>query len=95
MNFDEVIQLHVLKLKATMHGQTGGRIIDHIIDQGGAPELRQMCAKVHPALHDRLERITELLDMSKREFIERSVADALERAEEAVSRSGALDQGSL
>lgn len=95
MNFDEVIQLQVLKLKAMTHGAGNGRLIDSIIEQGSAPELRQMCAKVHPSLISRLESITGLLDMSKREFIEAAVSDALARAEQAVARSGALDQGSL
>ena len=95
MNFDEVIQLQVLKLKALSHGVNGGRLIDMAIEQGQLPELRQMCAKVHPQVHDRLEQVTSLLDMSKREFIEGAVIDALNRAEEAIERSGALDQGSL
>lgn len=48
-----------------------------------------------PSLIDRLDQVTNLLDMSKREFIEAAVSDALARAEEAIERSGALDQGSL
>lgn len=95
MNFDEVIQLQVLKLKATTHGAFSGRLIDAAIEQGQLLELRQMCAKVHPSLIERLDQVTDLLDMSKREFIEAAVSDALARAEEAISRSGALDQGSL
>lgn len=95
MNFDEVIQLQVLKLKALSHGANMGRLIDQAIDQGQLTELRQMCAKVHPLLIDRLDQVTNLLDMSKREFIEAAVSDALARAEEAIERSGALDQGSL
>lgn len=95
MNFDEVIQLQVLKLKAMTHGANGGRLVDMAIEQGQLPELRQMCAKVHPAVYTRLEQVTNLLDMSKREFIEGAVIDALNRAEEAIERSGSLDQGSL
>lgn len=91
MNFDEMIQLQVLKLKATTHGAAYGRLIDSAIEQGQLPELRQMCAKVHPELYAKLENITGLLDMSKREFIEGAVADALARAEDILSRSGTLD----
>jgi hypothetical protein len=43
--------------------------------------MRQMCAKVHPALIDRLDQVLNLLDMSKREFIEAAVSDALAHAE--------------
>lgn len=89
MNFDEKIQLKVLQLKASW---PDGKLIDHMIEQGSAPELRQMCAKVSPVLHDRLEQLTSLLDMSKREFIEAAVIDALDRAEEVLERSGAMRQ---
>lgn len=95
MNFDEVIQLQALKLKARTHGVSGGRLIDMAIEQGQLPELRQMCAKVHPHVYERLEQYTSLLDMSKRTFIEGAVIDALDRAEEAIKRTGSLDQGSL
>lgn len=96
MRFDEVIQLQVLKLKALNSGAGMGRLIDAAIDQGELPQLRQMCAKVHPEMYERLEQVTNLLDMSKREFIEGAVSDALARAEEAISRSGALaEQGEL
>lgn len=96
MRFDEVIQLQVLKLKALQQGANMGRLIDHAIDQGDLPQLRQMCAKVHPEMYERLEQVTNLLDMSKREFIEGAVSDALARAEEAIARSGALaEQGEL
>lgn len=95
MNFDEVIQLHVLKRKALSHGVNGGRLIDQAIEQGQLPELRQMGARVHPDVYERLEQVTTFLDMSKREFIEGAVSDALHRALEAIKRSGNLDQGSL
>lgn len=98
MNFDEVLQLQALRLKARTHGTpgtNGGRLIDLAIEQGQLPELRQMCAKVHPHVYERLEQYTGLLDMSKREFIEGAVIDALNRAEEAIRRTGSLDQGSL
>jgi hypothetical protein len=90
MNFDELVQLQVLKHKSP---ERPFPLIDKLVDEH--PEMRQMCAKVHPSLIDRLDQVTNLLDMSKREFIEAAVSDALARAEEAIERSGALDQGSL
>jgi hypothetical protein len=89
MNFDEVMQLQVLKHKALSMASTTF-LIDKLIEQNEI-ELRQMCAKVSPELYAALEEVTELLDMSKREFIE--AAAVLARAEEAIERSGnALDQ---
>lgn len=96
MRFDEVIQLQVLKLKALNSGANMGRLIDVAIDQGELPQLRQMCAKVHPEMYERLEQVINLLDMSKREFIEGAVSDALACAEEVIARFGALaEQGEL
>jgi hypothetical protein len=54
------------------HGVNNDRLVDHLIGQRNS-ELRQMCAKVHPSLIDRLDQVTNLLDMSKREFIEAAV----------------------
>jgi hypothetical protein len=91
MKFDEVIQLQVLKLKASTRGLPG-HLIDQAIDQGSLPSLRQMCAKVHPETYDRLENVCGLLNMSKREFIESAVTDALHRAEVVIERSGVISQ---
>jgi hypothetical protein len=90
MNFEENIQLHALKLKATVSGQ-GGRLLDQLLDQTDSPQVRQMCAKVSSALYDDLESVCGLLDMSKREFIESAVADALQRAHEVINSTGVME----
>lgn len=90
MNLDEKIQLKVLQLKA---GFADGRLIDRMIDQAGEDvPLRQMCAKVSPVLYDRLEELTSLLDMSKREFIEAAVIEACDRAQDVLERTGTMRQ---
>jgi hypothetical protein len=93
MKFDEVIQLQALKLKAMNSGQGLAALTDRLADE--APQLRQMCAKVTPELYDRLEQVCGVLDMSKRQFIEGAVADALDRAVETIEKVGALEQGEL
>lgn len=93
MNFDETIQLQVLKLKATTAGR--GAILEHVIENSDTPVLRQMCAKVSHVMYDDLEQVCSLLDMSKREFIETAVSDALERAHEVINRSGVIEQMTL
>lgn len=91
MNFEELIQLQVLKLKAENAGR--GPLLDHLIDQAGDhPQIRQMCAKVSSVMYDDLESVCGLLDMSKREFIESAVRDALERAHDVLNRSGVIDE---
>jgi hypothetical protein len=66
-------------------------LIDKLVDEH--PEMRQMCAKVHPcSVSTALEECCNFLDLSKREFIE-AAADALTRSKAQIRRSGnALDQ---
>jgi hypothetical protein len=95
MNFDETIQLQVLKLKA-MGGGINGRMLDQLLEEAGetAP-VRQMCAKVSHIVYEDLEQVVQLLDMSKREFIEAAVIDALAKAHDVIDRSGVMKQFEL
>ena len=93
MNFDETIQLQVLKLKSSYSGR--GPILEHILEKHDTPEVRQMCAKVSTVLYDDLEQVCSLLDMTKRDFIESAVGDALKRAHEVINRSGVVEQMTL
>lgn len=95
MNLDDLIQLQVLKLKATTSGANASRLLDRAIEEGQVPELRQMCAKVSPQLYEALDNVCGLLDLSKRQFIEYAVAEAVHKAQEALQRSGAMQQGEL
>jgi hypothetical protein len=95
MKFDETIQLQVLKLKA-MSGGVRGRMLDQLLEEAGeAAPVRQMCAKVSHIVYEDLEQVCGLLDMSKREFIEGAVIDALARAHEVINRSGVMEQFEL
>lgn len=90
MKFDEVIQLHVLKRKS--EAVVRGRALDDLLFEGSdVPGLRQMCAKVPAVLYDELENVCGLLDMSKREFIERAVSDALTRSHQIINDSGIFE----
>lgn len=84
MTFDELIQLQVLQLKAAASGvqPMAGGTVDQLIEAGTYPvEMRQMCAKVSPQLYQALDEICSALDMSKRQFIEFAVSDAISRAQ--------------
>lgn len=95
MNFDETIQLQVLKLKA-MSGGIKGKFLDQLLEEAGeTAQVRQMCAKVSYLVYEDLEQVCSLLDMSKREFIETAVVDALQRAHQVIDRSGVMDQFEL
>lgn len=93
MNFDETIQLQILRLKASTSGR--GPILEHILENSETPVVRQMCAKVSVVMYADLEEVCNLLDMTKREFIEQAVGDALKRAHVAINASGVVDQLTL
>lgn len=96
MTLDETIQLQVLKLKSTSGGLQG-RILDQLLEEAGEshPLVRQMCAKVSHVMYEDLEQVCQLLDMTKREFIEVAVGDALAKAHDVIEASGVMKQYEL
>lgn len=63
----------------------GSKIVEHAIAQGQDDlPLRQMCAKVHPNLIERLEHVCGRLEVSKRRFIETAVGHAIHEAENLI-----------
>ena len=87
MDFDELVHFHILKHKASIYGHDIG-----IWDAKHDIVLRQLCAKVHPSLHDRLDVVSDVLGISKRQFIEASLLETITRAEEAITASRAFEQ---
>lgn len=86
MNFDELVQLQVLKRKAVLEGaHPGSRLLDAVLDAHDGPEIRQLCAKVTSTLYMRVERSCEALDLTKRQFVEWAVMDAVQRAERSLA----------
>lgn len=60
-----------------------GFILDKLLDEGlasGDITIRNVCAKVPSTLVDRLDEVCGFLHVSKREFVERALVDALDRA---------------
>ena len=85
MKLEELIQFKVLehKAKTTLRGRAADAAIATMEDEGKV-KLVQMCAKVHPTLYTRLDEICSVFEMSKREFIEAAVAEAVLMAESKV-----------
>ena len=93
MNLDELIQLQVLKRKATFAGvHPGSKLFDDLLENSPEPEVRQMCAKVSGALYARLEQVCGGLDVTKRQFIEWAVLDAIQRAEHSITSAFGEDE---
>lgn len=92
MQFEELIQLQVLKQKALNSGRLNRDLLEQVIEEGGADlPLRQMCAKVSVELYLDLENTCNALDMTKREFIEAAVSDAIRRAKVAFEKAGGVE----
>lgn len=90
MDFDEFLQYRALNMKAHLSHENSDEMLEYLLDQN--PEAsRQMCAKVSPALYERLEEVCMFLDISKRSFIERAVLDALIKAENLLKSHGIYD----
>lgn len=63
-----------------------GNLIDMVIDQNpDIPELKNVCAKLHINLVNRLDDVVNHLGMSKREFIEIALIEAMDKAESILS----------
>lgn len=73
-----------------------GKILDHLLSdvpEGSSPdikgygEIKNLCAKVPSALIDRLDSVIGYLDISKREFVELAVIEAIQRSEKIIRDS--------
>ena len=89
MQFSELVQLQVLKRKAS---GVGGPLLEDFMNRTDNPEIKQLSAKVHIQLIERLDSVCEILDLTKREFIESALVDAVSQAEDAIERSGFFEK---
>lgn len=77
-NFEQRVLHQSFKLK---FGDMG-KLVDLAIAQNQEiPEIKNVCAKLHISLVERLENVVNNLNMSKREFIEIALIEALDKAE--------------
>lgn len=80
MKLDELLSLQTLKLKQSMSGVLAGRLADAAIEQSGVA-TQNVCAKISIPLFNRLDNVCGMLDLTKREFVEAALVEAITRAE--------------
>jgi len=101
-DFEQYIQYRALAYKYdTLKGANLSRSIDHLIDklpeQGfeaegvNFPPVKNVCAKVSVELSERLDDTVSTLGMSKRQFIEMALIQALDFADHMLECVG-VDQ---
>ena len=85
MKFDQLLMYRALRFKAHLdHQAYNGPHQDKImaeLAEKHPDELKNVCAAISVPLFDRLTETLGILDMSKRQFIESALIDALDKAD--------------
>ena len=90
--FEQYLQYRALSLKFKYQHPLFTNVLDHMIEAEGVPvPVQNVCAKLAVPLVERLETTLGLLSMSKRQFIEMALIDALDRADVVLQDTGALE----
>lgn len=90
MNFHEIIQLKALELKQLHTRGVTDRLHEHMLEQAvktpeGQAATRNICAHISIGLFERVEQCCSMLDLSKRQFVEMALKEALDKAETIVA----------
>jgi hypothetical protein len=89
MSFNQFIQYRALH---HIYGTGGGKIVDSMLASDPATveklKMRNVCALITTELFDRLENTCAFLDISKREFIESALLEALATADKVIEETG-------
>jgi len=89
MTPSETLQLQALKLKQlhTRGSSNPGALLDEVIRQNpdeAKAQLRNICALISPELFEKVENLCNVLDLSKREFVEMALVEFVELAEKVL-----------
>lgn len=72
------------------------RSTDMVLDQNPeVKEFKNVCAKVHISLSDRIDEIVDVLGISKRAFLEAAMLEACDKAQSIISTEGVIEHLSL
>lgn len=82
-----------------VHGGNGGDLADWVLDRGEAyvvsgdeipraPVVKNVCAKVTVQLSDEIDDVCNLLDISKRRFLEAAMLEAVQKAKAIMDAEG-------
>lgn len=85
MNFNQYIQYRALSMKAKVDGDSG--LVDMMGEKEltASPLIKTVCAPIAIDLFERLTETLNLLDISKRAFIEAAIIHALDQADKIMA----------
>ena len=98
--FDQYMQHKVLSFKYSTANSPDKLVGVATVDDGKGGqrpakledfyEVKNVCAKLHVKLVERLDNTLNLLEMSKREFIELALIEAMNRVDDIIEETGAV-----
>lgn len=88
MTPSETLQLQALKLKQlhTRGTSNPGAFLDEALRQNPEmkAQLRNICALIDPQLFEKVENLANVLDITKREFVEMALIEFVQLAEKTL-----------
>ena len=95
MKSEEILMLQALKLKKlNTRGYDGMDLVQHLVDQNedAKTKLRNICAFISPQLFEEINSLTNLLDLSKREFVEMALQDLVAKSHAVLEQTSAMQE---
>jgi hypothetical protein len=95
MKSEEILMLQALKLKKlNTRGYDGIDLVQHLVDQNeeAKTKLRNICAFISPELFEEINSLTNLLDLSKREFVEMALQDLVAKSHAVLEQTNAMEE---
>ena len=95
MKSEEMLMLQALKLKKlNSKGYDGPDLVEQLILHNPDPtkeKLRNICAFISPELFSEIDSLCNLLDLSKREFVEMALVDLVAKAHAVIQQTNAME----
>lgn len=89
-DFKQFLQYRALDLKFSLQGTD---LADAVIESGEMPiPMRNVCAKLTVELAERIDQVAANLGVTKRQFIERALIEAMDQADAMLAEVGVWDE---
>jgi hypothetical protein len=85
--FDQYIQYKALEFKFQGTSFPNSFLDDAVDRSGESAPIKNVCAKLHVSLSDKIDETVAMLNMSKRKFIELAIIEAIARSESIVDKA--------